>query len=100
MEFELGDRLSDRGNDLAFGKSPCDGHAVKHEPSSGYEDFNLNYRVTWRSVDGSGESHERIFTSRDQGWDFCQDMRKSPRAMVRPGSTSLPSEFRHRLRRV
>lgn len=31
-------------------------------------------------MDGSGETHERVFTSRDQGWDFYQDKKKSPHA--------------------
>jgi hypothetical protein len=52
---------------------------VRHEPTSGYEDASLNYRVTWRSVD-SGEPHEEVFTSRDQGWDFYQDMQRSAHA--------------------
>lgn len=49
---------------------------MRHEPTSGIEDASLNYRVTWRSVAESGETHERIFTSRDQGWDFYQDMQR------------------------
>ncbi len=53
---------------------------MRHEPSSGYEDPGLNYRVTWRPLDGSGETRERVFVSRDQGWDFYQDMKKSPSA--------------------
>lgn len=53
----------------------CDRWDMRHEPTSGYEDPSLNYRVTWM-VDG-GEVHERIFTSRDQGWDFCESKRKS-----------------------
>lgn len=53
---------------------------MRHEPTSGFEDPDLNYRVTWRSVNEGGTTHERIFTSRDQGWDFYQDMQKSPRA--------------------
>lgn len=54
---------------------------MRHEPTSGYEDPDLNYRVTWKSVDeGGGETHERVFTSRDQGWDFYQDMQKSAHA--------------------
>lgn len=53
---------------------------VRHEPSSGYEDSRLNYRVTWKSMDGSGDVHERVFVSRDQGWDFYQDMQKSRNA--------------------
>lgn len=53
---------------------------VRHEPTSGYEDPGLNYRVTWRSVDDGGTTHERIFTSRDDGWDFCEDKRRSANA--------------------
>jgi hypothetical protein len=49
---------------------------MRHEPSTGIEDASLNYRVTWRSFTGSESTHERIFTSRDQGWDFYQDMQK------------------------
>lgn len=47
---------------------------MRHEASSGYEDPTLNYRVTWRSSDGA--TQERVFTSRDHGWDFYQDLRK------------------------
>lgn len=50
---------------------------MRHEPTSGYEDASLNYRVTWKVVDGGGEVHEEIFTSRDQGWDFYQAKQKS-----------------------
>ncbi|MDQ0095010.1 hypothetical protein J2T21_002905 [Paeniglutamicibacter psychrophenolicus] len=53
---------------------------MRHEPTSGYEDPNLKYRVTWRSVEESGKTYEEVFTSRDQGWDFYQDMQMSPRA--------------------
>jgi hypothetical protein len=53
---------------------------VRHEPTSGYEDPSLNYRVTWRSVDDGGTTHERVFTSRDQGWDFYQQMQRSASA--------------------
>jgi len=53
---------------------------MRHEPTSGYEDPSLKYRVTWRSVEESGKTYEKVFTSRDQGWDFYQDMQKSPRA--------------------
>lgn len=54
---------------------------MRHEPTSGYEDPSLNYRVTWKSsLDGGSEIHEKIFISRDQGWDFYQDMQKSWRA--------------------
>lgn len=50
---------------------------MRHEPTSGYEDSSLNYRVAWRSVDEAGAHHERIFTSRDHAWDFYEDMKKS-----------------------
>lgn len=50
---------------------------MRHEPSSGYEDPTLNYRVAWMSTDGSGEMHEEIFVSRDQGWDFYEMKKKS-----------------------
>lgn len=53
---------------------------MRHEPTSGYEDASLNYVVTWRSVKENGASHERRFTSRDQGWDFYQDMQRSVNA--------------------
>lgn len=53
---------------------------MRHEPTSGYEDASLNYRVTWRSVGANGETREKVFTSRDQGWDFYQDMQKSANA--------------------
>ena len=55
---------------------------MRHEPTSGYEDPNLNYRVTWQPMDGSGTTQERVFTSRDQGWDFYQDMQKSAGALA------------------
>jgi hypothetical protein len=50
---------------------------VRHEPTSGYEDPSLNYRVTWRSLDEGGTTHEKVFTSRDYGWDFYEMKRKS-----------------------
>lgn len=53
---------------------------MRHEPTTGYEDPSLNYRVRWKSVDEGGKAYERVFTSRDQGWDFYQDKKKSPRA--------------------
>lgn len=56
---------------------------MRHEPTSGYEDPSLNYRVTWKSLSlekDDGAICEKVFTSRDQGWDFYQDMQKSPRA--------------------
>jgi len=53
---------------------------MRHEPRSGVEDASLNYLVTWRSVDDNGTTKERVFTSRDEGWDFYQDMQKSPGA--------------------
>jgi hypothetical protein len=49
---------------------------MRHEPTSGYEDDRLNYRVTWKSMD-DGDVHEEIFVSRDQGWDFYQMKQKS-----------------------
>ena len=53
---------------------------MRHEPTSGFEDSTLNYRVTWRSVDEGGKTYEKIFTSRDHGWDFHQDKQRSPHA--------------------
>ena len=53
---------------------------MRHEPTSGYEDSSLNYRVAWTIMDSGGATDERVFTSRDQGWDFYQDMRKSRHA--------------------
>jgi hypothetical protein len=53
---------------------------MRHEATSGYEDRNLNYRVTWRSVEEGGKTYEKVFTSRDHGWDFYQDMQKSANA--------------------
>lgn len=54
---------------------------MRHEPTSGYEDPNLNYLVTWKLFeDEGGEAHEQVFTSRDQGWDFYQDKLKSRRS--------------------
>lgn len=50
---------------------------MRPEPTSGYEDASLNYRVTWKVIDGGGEIHEEIFTSRDQGWDRYQDLQKA-----------------------
>ncbi len=46
---------------------------MRHEPSSGFEDESLNYRVTWEA---GGETHEEIFTNRDQGWDRYQQMQR------------------------
>lgn len=43
---------------------------MRHEPTSGVDDPSLNYRVTWRGVDGN--TYERVFEDRDQGWDFYQ----------------------------
>jgi hypothetical protein len=48
---------------------------MRHEPTSGYEDPSLNYRVTWKHVD-TNETTARVFTSRDQGWDFYQMKKK------------------------
>ena len=54
---------------------------MRHEPTSGYEDPSLKYRVTWKSLEeDDGKIYEEVFTSRDQGWDFYQDMQKSPSA--------------------
>lgn len=53
---------------------------MRHEPTSGYEDPSLNYRITWKSIDGGGQIKERVFTSRDEGWDFYQDRQKSRHA--------------------
>lgn len=54
---------------------------MRHEPTSGYEDPALNYRVTWKSLDEDDDNlYEEIFTSRDQGWDFYQAKKKSARA--------------------
>lgn len=51
---------------------------MRFEPTSGYEDSSLNYRVTWDSVDDEGvTSHEQIFTSRDQGWGFYENMKRT-----------------------
>lgn len=58
---------------LATHHTGTEDEGLRHEPTSGYEDPNLNYRVTWK--DASGETQERIFTSRHQGWDFYEDMR-------------------------
>lgn len=65
--------------EFCAGGAPQDEGAgeVRHEPSSGYEDPSLNYRVTWQSVDEGGTTHERIFTSRDQGWDFYEQKKRS-----------------------
>lgn len=52
---------------------------VRHEPSGGHEDPRLNYRVAWTILDSGGEVGERIFASRDQGWDFYQEQQKSHR---------------------
>ena len=53
------------------------GEIMRHEASSGYEDSSLNYRVTWIKVDGNGQVEEKIFTSRDQGWDYYQMLKQS-----------------------
>lgn len=53
---------------------------MRHEPTSGHDDPSLHYRVTWHSVDEAGMAYERIFTERDQVWDFYQDMQGSARA--------------------
>jgi hypothetical protein len=53
---------------------------MRHEPSSGYEDPALNYRVTWQVMDGGGDVHEEIFTSRDAGWDFYEMKQRSAKS--------------------
>ena len=53
---------------------------MRHEPTSGYEDPSLNYRVTWKVMDSGGVVEERIFISRDEGWDFYESKKKSPHA--------------------
>ena len=58
---------------------------MRYEPSSGYEDPSLKYHVTWRSVDEGGATHEKIFTSRDHGWDVDEQMRKSAGAYAVTG---------------
>jgi len=50
---------------------------MRHEASSGFEDSSLNYLVTWIRVDGNGQVEEKIFTSRDQGWDYYQMLKQS-----------------------
>jgi hypothetical protein len=50
---------------------------VRHEASSGFEDARFNYRVTWIKYGGDGQVEEKIFTSRDQGWDYYQWLKKS-----------------------
>lgn len=65
---------------LASVKVAVESSQVRHEPTSGYEDPALNYRVTWRAVGEGGATHERIFISRDAGWDFKVDMEKSANA--------------------
>lgn len=50
---------------------------MRHEPSTGHDDENLNYRVTWKNYDDGDVVHEETFTSRDQGWDFVEMKRKS-----------------------
>lgn len=53
---------------------------MRHESSSGLEDPDVNYRVTWSPEGGGGETYERIFTGRDHGWDFYLDVKKSTSA--------------------
>lgn len=53
---------------------------MRHEPSSGYDDPAVNYRVTWKNFGEGGEVHERILTDRDQAWDFYQDKQRSSRS--------------------
>lgn len=51
---------------------------MRHEPTSGHDDPELNYRVTWKTFnfDGPDGEHERIFTDRDQAWSFYEDAQK------------------------
>jgi hypothetical protein len=60
-----------------LGKGVWLGAIMRHESSSGYEDSSLNYRVAWIKVDGNGQVEEKIFTSRDQGWDYYQMLKNS-----------------------
>jgi hypothetical protein len=53
------------------------GEIMRQEASSGFEDSSLNYLVTWIRVDGTGQVEEKIFTSRDQGWDYYQMLKQS-----------------------
>lgn len=62
---------------------------MRHESTSGYEDPSLNYRVAWTIMDSGGATDERVFTSRDHGWDFYQDMRKSRQPTTPRGIISL-----------
>jgi hypothetical protein len=50
---------------------------MRHEASSGYEDKNLNYRVTWLKVDGNGQTEVKIFVNRDEGWDLYEMLKNS-----------------------
>jgi hypothetical protein len=65
---------------LASFGTPREHDGMRHEPTSGYEDSSLNYRVTWRSVDEGGKTYERVFTSTDDGWDFKEDKERSANA--------------------
>lgn len=47
---------------------------MRHEATTGIEDPSCNYRVTWES---DWVTHERIFVSRDEAWDFYQGLKKS-----------------------
>lgn len=60
---------------------------MRHEPTSGTDDLATNYRVTWQThtedINEHGvacnvqwHTHEEIFTSMDNGWDFYQDKKK------------------------
>lgn len=57
--------------------TPKGARKMRHEPTSGYEDPSLNYRVTWRSMKESGKTYEKVFTGRDEGWDFYQNRQRS-----------------------
>jgi hypothetical protein len=52
---------------------------MRHEPSSGFEDASFNYLVAWIKFGGNGHLDEKIFTGRDQGWDFYKMLEKSAR---------------------
>lgn len=40
----------------------------------------LTYRVSWKT--GHGEHHSRDFASIDEGWEYYQWLKKSPRKMA------------------
>lgn len=53
---------------------------MRHDASSGYEDASLNYRVSWTIMDSGGKTDEKVFTSRDAGWDYYQMLKSSSAA--------------------